>query len=291
MSRTKDADPLSRRAAPHSRAGDAPELRGKRAKVTASTPGDLDSPGGRLCRDGRGGTPRGDDPHDDDRARRGVALVEPERDDRTVAQAQAGSGPSPRSKRSPATRTAVRRMEPREAPGRCCCLTPIPVTAPARPVCSATGSAAVLKVGREPRPASVLPRCADPTVREPKGVNSAGLIGRAGGAHRRPVGGRCSRADTVAIDVWSFWRSSVRVRTSSGSQFFTNSANRLRPNSSRRRSSCDPAGVRLTRYERPSAGSAMTSTYPASSTSRTCRVTSDGWTCWSSAMSDGRICS
>ena len=32
-------------------------------------------PGGRLRRDGRGGTPRGDDPHDDDRARRGVALV------------------------------------------------------------------------------------------------------------------------------------------------------------------------------------------------------------------------
>ena len=144
------------------------------------------SAGGRLCRDGRGGTPGGDDPHDDDRARRGVALVEPERDDRTVAQAQAGSGPSPRSKRSSATRTAIRRMEPREAPGRCCCLTPIPVTAPARPVCSATGSAAVLKVDREPRPASVLPRCADPTVREPEGVNSAGLTGRAGA----PIGGQ-----------------------------------------------------------------------------------------------------
>lgn len=41
--------------------------------------------GGRLCRDGRGGTPRGDDPHDDDRTRRGVAVVEPARGNRTVA--------------------------------------------------------------------------------------------------------------------------------------------------------------------------------------------------------------
>ena len=41
-----------------------------------------------------------------------------------VTKAQAGSGPSPRSKRSSARTTAVRRIQPREAAGRCCCLTP-----------------------------------------------------------------------------------------------------------------------------------------------------------------------
>ena len=57
-----------------------------------------------------------------------------------VAQAQAGSGPSPRSKRSSTRTTAVRRMEPREAPGRCCCLTPIAAMAPSWPVRSMRGS-------------------------------------------------------------------------------------------------------------------------------------------------------
>jgi hypothetical protein len=38
--------------------------------------------------------------------------------------------------------------------------TPTPVTAPARPLWSATGSAAVLKVGRQPWRAGVLPHYA-----------------------------------------------------------------------------------------------------------------------------------
>lgn len=48
-----------------------------------------------------------------------------------------------------------------------CCLTPIPVTAPAWPLCSATGSAAVLTVGRQrwhPTASRVLPPGEDPTV-------------------------------------------------------------------------------------------------------------------------------
>jgi hypothetical protein len=44
--------------------------------------------------------------------------------DRVVARAQAGSGPSPRSKRSSARTTAARRIEPREVAGRSRCLTP-----------------------------------------------------------------------------------------------------------------------------------------------------------------------
>jgi hypothetical protein len=43
--------------------------------------------------------------------------------------------------------------------------TPVAVAGPAPPLCSAIGSAAVLKVGRQPRPAGVLPQWEDPTVR------------------------------------------------------------------------------------------------------------------------------
>src|SRR3982074_1137457 len=43
--------------------------------------------------------------------------------------------------------------------------TPRAVPAPARPLWSATGSAAVLKVGRQPWPAAVLPHFEDSTVR------------------------------------------------------------------------------------------------------------------------------
>ena len=49
-------------------------------------------------------------------------------DDRDVAKAQAGAGPSSRSKRSSVSTTVVRRMEPTEPAGRRCCLTPEAVT-------------------------------------------------------------------------------------------------------------------------------------------------------------------
>ena len=52
--------------------------------------------------------------------------------------------------------------------------TPIPLTAPARLLCSATGSEGVLGGGGQPRPAGVLPHCEDPTV-------------RAGAVRRRPT--------------------------------------------------------------------------------------------------------
>ena len=61
--------------------------------------------------------------------------------------------------------------------------TPVPVTAPAWPLCWATGSAAVLTFSRPPGPATVLPRCEDPTVR-------AAAIRRRpqGEPHERPRG-------------------------------------------------------------------------------------------------------
>jgi hypothetical protein len=44
-------------------------------------------------------------------------------------------------------------------------VTPTPGHGPGLPLCSATGSAPVLKVGRRSRPAGVLSHCEDPTVR------------------------------------------------------------------------------------------------------------------------------
>jgi len=75
----------------------------------------------------------------------------------TSPKRKAGSGPSPRPKRSSARTAAARQMQPREAAGRCCCLTPTPVTAPrgcfARRPVERLGSRAV----GSPRPACVLP--------------------------------------------------------------------------------------------------------------------------------------
>ncbi len=48
---------------------------------------------------------------------------------RDVAEAQAGAGPSSRSKRSSVGTPVVRRMEPPEPAGRRCCLTPVGATA------------------------------------------------------------------------------------------------------------------------------------------------------------------
>ena len=50
-------------------------------------------------------------------------------------------------------------------PAMRCCLTPTPVTAPARLLCSATGRAAGLKVGRQPPASRRTSGCEYPTVR------------------------------------------------------------------------------------------------------------------------------
>lgn len=107
-------------------------------------------------------------------------------------------------------------------------------------------------------------------------------------AQRRPAGGRCCAA-TAAFDASSFSSSDVSIRTSLRSQSATNEANRSSPSSVRRACSSAPAGVRVTRHERRSAGSAVTRTRPALSSSRTCRVTWEGWTSCAAAISVGRI--
>jgi len=65
-------------------------------------------------------------------------------------------------------------VQPQQLRQRGACVTPIAVAAPARPLCSRTGSAGVFKVGRQPRAEGVLPHCEDPIV-------------RAGAVRRRPL--------------------------------------------------------------------------------------------------------
>ena len=78
-----------------------------------------------------------------------------------------------------------------------CRIAPGPAMAPARPFWSATGSLAVLKVGRQPQPAGVLPRCKDPTVeadavpRCPERERSWPRSHHAGLLRREPTDGLC----------------------------------------------------------------------------------------------------
>jgi hypothetical protein len=99
-----------------------------------------------------------------------------------------------------------------------CWITPTPVTAPAWPFCCATGSAAVLKVGRPARDSGALPHGEDPTVRagavphrplRERGAPPRGLAAGSGESHwwePATAGGTCLPAT----------RSSLLTRSSAG---------------------------------------------------------------------------